>query len=171
MKTAKLVLSLTILATLAATPATAQTHNVCLLLERHPGWAQDLQDAQTRWGISQGAILAIIDQESRFRPTAQNGVNYGYAQSNPRTWNWFRRDANMPDASREDFGASAHFVGWHFKKMHSRLGLDMDNVGAQYLAYRMGEGGYRRANATSSTQTRHIAARAARFNDQLETCD
>ncbi|KAF0117187.1 MAG: lytic transglycosylase [Hyphomonadaceae bacterium] len=167
----KVLVALAIIALFLSTPASAQTHNVCLLLDRHPAWEQHLEDAHERWGIAKGAILAVMDQESRFRPTARNGVNYGYAQSNPRTWNWFRRDAHMPNASREDFGASAHFIGWHFKKMHARLGLAIDNVGAQYLAYRMGEGGYRRAGASSSAQTRHIANRAANFDSQLENCD
>lgn len=171
MNIAKFAAKLAIFTIFFTAPASAQTHNVCLLLDRHPTWAQHLEAAQERWGITKGAILAIIDQESRFRPTASNGVNYGYAQSNPRTWNWFRRDAHLPNASREDFGASAHFIGWHFKKMHARLGIAMDNVGAQYLAYRMGEGGYRRAGASSSAQTRHIATRAANFDSQLENCD
>lgn len=154
------------------TPAISQTNDVCALLDNHAGWSEDLDQASEEWGISKGAILAIIDQESRFRATASNGVNYGYAQSNPQTWRWFMRDADRPDASRTDFGDSAHFVGWHFKTMSKRLGLGMDNVAGQYLAYKMGEGGYRaRGNSGGSAHSRQIAARAERFDSQLENCE
>ena len=153
-------------------PASAQTNDVCALLDSHTGWSADLNQASDKWGISKGAILAIIDQESRFRATVSNGVNYGYAQSNPQTWRWFARDAGMSSASRTNFGDSAHFIGWHFKTMSRRLGLSMDNVAGQYLAYKMGEGGYRsRGNSGGSAHSRQVAARAARFNGQLESCE
>lgn len=158
-------------AVFAGAPVSAQTNDVCALLQNHEGWAEDLDAAHERWGISKGAILAIIDQESRFRATASNGVNYGYAQSNPTTWRWFARNSGQSGASRTDFGDSAQFIGWHFKTMNQKLGIGMDNVASQYLAYKMGEGGYARSGMTSSAHTRQVAARAHRFNAQLEGCE
>lgn len=169
----KLIFSLSLFgAIFLCVPANAQTRDACALLDNHEGWREDLEQASETWGISKGAILAIIDQESRFRANASNGVNYGYAQSNPQTWNWFRREAGRPSASRTDFGDSAHFIGWHFKTMSKRLGLSMDNVAGQYLVYKMGEGGYRaRGNSGGSAHSRQIAVRATMFDYQLTDCD
>lgn len=154
-----------------ALPANAQTANACNLLASHPQWKDDVIEASQRWGISKGAILAIIDQESRFRATASNGVNYGYAQSNPRTWNWFLRDADMGERARTDFNASAHFVGWHFKTMSRRIHASMSDVVNQYLVYKMGEGGYRNGIPTSARAiANRVAANARRFEEQLSGC-
>ncbi len=150
--------------------AKAQTSDACKLLKSNPEWVVGLDEASMQWNISRGAILAIIDQESRFRATASNGVNYGYAQSNPQTWNWFKKSAGMPDASRTDFNDSAHFIGWHFNTMGTRLKIDLDDVARQYMAYKMGEGGYRRSGAAPSALARNIAARADKFNTQLSEC-
>jgi hypothetical protein len=164
----------------APAPARAQTSDACALLAARPGWDDALRAAQERWNVSPGSVLAIIDQESRFRADARGqgagganpARNFGYAQANLRTWNWFVRDSGWEGStSRTDFEASAQFVGWHFATMSGRLRIGRDDVERQYLAYKMGEGGYRRgAPAASRRLAATIAARARRHDAALAGC-
>lgn len=165
------LLKIMIVASLFATPALAQTNNVCTLLANHPSWKTSLQDAHEKWGIGKGAILSVIDQESRFKANASNGIYKGFSQASPQTWNWFLKSAKMGSRTRADFDASAHFVGWHFKTMSKRLGIPMSNVKNQYLAYKLGEGGYRKGGGKSAHSiSAKVANRAAMFENQLEKC-
>ena len=162
-------------------PATvaAQTQDVCGLLGRHAGWSEDLKAAQEKWRVSPGNILAVIDQESRFNAAARGAGagggnpsrNFGFAQANLTTWNWFLRDTGKPSGDRTDFALSADFVGWHFATMERRIGASRDNTTAQYLAYKMGEGGYKRgASAGARALASRIAARGRAFDGRLAGC-
>jgi hypothetical protein len=163
----------------APTLAKAQTQDACALLARNASWVDDLKTAQTSWQISPGTVLAVLDQESRFNPSARGAGaqgpnperNFGYAQANLRTWNWFLRETGKTSGSRTDFGLSADFVGWHFATMERRIGAPRSNIVAHYLAYKMGEGGYRRgAPASSRTLAARLASRARGFDTQLSQC-
>lgn len=156
---------------LLATPVLAQTNNACSLLSAHPSWAQSIDDAHEKWGIGKGAILSVIDQESRFKANASNGIYKGFSQASPQTWNWFLKSAKMGSRTRSDFDASAHFVGWHFKTMSKRLGVSLSNVKGQYLAYKLGEGGYRKGGGKGANAiAAKVSSRAAMFENQLEKC-
>jgi hypothetical protein len=164
---------------LAPCAAHAQTSDVCGLLVRNEGWADSLKGAQEKWHVTAGTMLAILDQESRFNPSARgqgaqgaNPVrNFGYAQANLTTWNWYLHDTGRTSGSRTDFGLSADFVGWHFATMERRIGASRDNTIAHYLAYKMGEGGYKRgAPASARVLAGRIAARARTFDGQLAGC-
>ena len=164
---------------LIPTLAQAQTSDVCGLLARNLGWTDSLQAAQEKWRVTPGTMLAVLDQESRFNPSARGanagGINptgnFGYAQANLRTWNWFLRDTRKAVGSRTDFGLSADFVGWHFATMEARIGTSRDNISAHYLAYKMGEGGYRRgASAGARALADRITLRARTFDSQLARC-
>jgi hypothetical protein len=163
----------------APTGAAAQTSDVCGLLARNAGWADSLKAAQTTWRVSPGTMLAILDQESRFNPSARGAGadgpnpmrNFGYAQANLQTWNWFLRDTGKASGARTNFGLSADFIGWHFATMERRIGASRDNVSEHYLAYKMGEGGYKRgAPASARAIASRIASRARGFDGQLAGC-
>jgi hypothetical protein len=166
---------------LSAVPqfAHAQTADMCGLLARNPGWADDLKAANATWRVTPGTMLAIIDQESRFNPSARGAGatgpssvrNFGFAQANLQTWNWFLRDTGKASGSRTDFGFSADFIGWHFATMERRIGASRDDIVAHYLAYKMGEGGYRRgAPASARALAGRIASRARAHDAQLAAC-
>jgi hypothetical protein len=159
--------------------AQAQTTNACALLARNVGWTENLKAAQTQWNITPGTILAVLDQESRFNPAARGAGsgganpqrNFGFAQANLTTWNWFLRDTGKQSGSRTDFGLSADFVGWHFATMERRIGASRSNTVSHYLAYKMGEGGYRRgATANARALANRVAERARSFDAQLVEC-
>jgi hypothetical protein len=164
---------------LAPTLAAAQTADACALLERNVGWSDDLKAAQEKWKVAPGVMLAVIDQESRFNPAARGAGaggpnpqrNFGFAQANLRTWNWFLRETDRTSGSRTDFGLSVDFVGWHFATMERRIGAPRSNTVEHYLAYKMGEGGYRRgAPASARAVASRIASRARTFDGQLAGC-
>jgi hypothetical protein len=164
---------------LAPAAVQAQTSDVCALLARNAGWSDDLKAAQEKWRVSPGVMLAVIDQESRFNPAARgagaggdNPVrNFGFAQANLRTWNWFLRETDRTSGSRTDFGLSVDFVGWHFATMERRIGAARSNTTEHYLAYKMGEGGYRRgAPASARGIASRISSRARTFDGQLAGC-
>jgi hypothetical protein len=168
-----------LLALMIPTLVSAQTADMCALLARNPTWADSLKASQTRWQVAPGTILAIIDQESRFNANARglgaSGANpmrnFGYAQANLQTWNWFLRDSGKGNGSRSDFDASADFVGWHFATMERRISAPRSNVSAHYLVYKMGEGGYKRgAPASARALASRIAARARYIDTQLSGC-
>ena len=158
----------------------AQNRDPCSLLAARDGWREILADVEARWGVSPGAVLAVIDQESRFRADARGqgagganpSRNFGYAQANIRTWNAFLRGADWQgSSSRTDFEASAHFVGWHFATLGRRNGLAVSDVAGNYLVYKLGEGGYRRgAPAAARRLAATIASRAAAHDEALADC-
>ena len=159
--------------------ALAQTKDMCALLANNPSWSDSLKVAQDQWSISPGAVLAIIDQESRFNAQARGANaggpnprrNFGYAQANVQTWNWFLRDTGKAAGARTDFALSVDFVGWHFAKMERRFRISRSNVSAHYLVYKMGEGGYQRGASTRARGlANRIAERAHTINAQLTAC-
>ncbi|MCA0371563.1 MAG: transglycosylase SLT domain-containing protein [Proteobacteria bacterium] len=162
-----------IICTLLLTPlcANAQAANACNVLKAHEGWDDALKASTQKYHVSAGAIMAIIDQESRFKANAHNGPYLGYAQASPQTWAWFLRSSKIGAKSRSDFAASAMFVGWHFNAMHDKLGISLSNVKSQYLAYKLGVGGYMKGgNKSAHAITAKVAKRAAAFNLQLSDC-
>lgn len=159
--------------------AQAQTRDPCGLLDRQEGWADALKVASQTWRVSPGTLLAVIDQESRFRANAMgagatgpNGVrNFGFAQANLRTWNWFLRDTGRGSGARTDFALSVQFVGWHFATMERRLGIPRDQTVRHYLVYKMGEGGFRRgASAASRAIATRLSSRAQTHDTALQAC-
>jgi hypothetical protein len=164
---------------LAPSFAHAQASDICTLLAANSNWTADLKAAQEKWRVTPGTMLAVLDQESRFNANARGAGaagpnparNFGYAQANIRTWNWFLRDTGKTSGSRTDFALSADFVGWHFATMERRIGASRENTVAQYLAYKMGEGGYKRgASASARALANRIAARSRGFDTQLAGC-
>lgn len=164
---------------MAPSLACAQTSDACALLSRNAGWSDDLKAAQEKWNVTPGVMLAVIDQESRFNPGARGAGagganpqrNFGFAQANLRTWNWFLRETGRTSGSRTDFGLSVDFVGWHFATMERRIGAPRSSTSEHYLAYKMGEGGYKRgAPASARGIASRLAGRARTFDGQLAGC-
>ncbi len=147
----------------SAPAASAQTQDMCALLDRNPAWKEAVRSASLTWRVSPGAILTVIDQESRFRATAKGAGavdsnslrNFGFAQANLRTWNWFLRDTGRTSGSRSDFALSVDFVGWHFTKMEARTGIPRSQFVPHYLIYKLGEGGFKRG---APPQARSLAS-------------
>jgi hypothetical protein len=165
---------------LSAPTALAQTADMCTVIARNPDWIPILQTVEQTYGVTPGAVLAVIDQESRFNASARgqgaSGANpqrnFGYSQANLRTWNWFLRESGYEGShSRTDFAASAHFIGWHFVEHVGSINAPVSDTYRHYLVYKQGLGGYRRgASAASQRLARTVARRAATADSQLDGC-
>lgn len=169
--------------TLTGWPAIARsTIDPCTMLTRNQGWASALIATDDHWKVSPGTVLAILDQESSMRGTARGqgasgaapARNFGYAQANLQTWNWFRNATGRTDASRSDFSDSAWFVGWYFTETSKRTNLTATDVEHQYLAYKLGHGGYARSggrvSASVSSVAKSVAQRARLWDAKLKQC-
>lgn len=159
--------------------AQAQTHDMCALLSRNPAWGEAVRSAARTWKVSPGTLLTVIDQESRFDAFAKgegavdaNSVrNFGFAQANLRTWNWFLGETGRTYGSRSNFALSVDFVGWHFATMEARTGIKRDRFAPHYLIYKLGEGGYRRGAPTYARRLASRLEQVARSHDEeLAAC-
>ncbi len=182
-----------VLAVLAAMMAScagppSQTADLCALFQERPGWYRDAVDAARRWGTPVHVQMAILNQESAFRPHARPprkklwGVipttwlssAYGYAQAKDETWDWYRQRTGRREADRDDFGDAADFVAWYVRMSQERLGISKWDAYNQYLAYHEGHAGYRRGNHAAKDWLQRVARRVAetaeRYRAQLATC-
>jgi hypothetical protein len=143
-------------------------------MARNPGWAEAVRSASLTWKVSPGTILTVIDQESRFKANAKgagavnaNSIrNFGFAQANLRTWNWFLRDTGRTSGSRSNFALAADFVGWHFTKMEARTGIPRSQFVSHYLIYKLGEGGFRRGVPQQARSLASTLGVRAQFHDR-----
>jgi hypothetical protein len=157
----------------------AQTADMCGLIAKNPSWQESLRATQEKWQVKPSIILAIIDHESRFKADARGqGAtgpnpmrNFGYAQARLTTWNWYLRETGQASGSRTDFALATDFIGWHFATMEPRIGAPRNNVFAHYLAYKVGEAGFRRgAPESARALATRIQTQARQLDVHLNGC-
>lgn len=118
--------------------------NICQILKHHPDWQNSLKKADKKYGISPAFTLAVIHQESKFHANAKNRYSsaFGYAQALNSTWRIFQRDVE-PNAKRNSFNDSVEFVDWYMARLAHKLHLKASDSFDLYLAYMLGEGGFK----------------------------
>lgn len=86
----------------------------------------------------------MIHQESKFHANAKNGHSsaFGYAQALDGTWKVFQKDVKS-DAKRNSFNDSSKFIDWYMSRLAHKLHLETSDSFDLYLAYMLGEGGYK----------------------------
>ncbi|WP_348761245.1 hypothetical protein [uncultured Salinisphaera sp.] len=162
--------------------------NVCSIFREKGGWYDDAKDAENRWGAPIPVQMSIIYQESQFVGDAAPPRNklfwvipwtrissaYGYSQALDSTWGSYKDSAGHPFADRDDFGDAADFVGWYVDQSHKILGISKADAYSQYLAYYLGQGGYRAGRYKSKPWLRRTASRVAsrsnQYGSQLASC-
>lgn len=162
--------------------------DACAIFRENRDWYRAGQKVEKRWGTSIDVQLAIIHQESGFRPKARPprkrflwifpGARpsnaYGYAQALDSTWNGYRKETGNRGADRDDFADAVDFVGWYTAKSRRVCGIRANDAYSLYLAYHEGNGGFRRGTyrrkAWLMDTARRVERRAARFRGQLRTC-
>ncbi len=162
--------------------------NLCSIFREKDGWYDDAKEARQRWGAPIPVQMSIIYQESRFEGDAAPPRNklfwvipwtrissaYGYSQALDSTWGAYKDDAGHPFADRDDFGDAADFVGWYVDQSHKILGISKADAYSQYLAYYLGQGGYRQGLYRSKPWLRRAASRVASrsntYGAQLSSC-
>ncbi|AJE46420.1 lytic transglycosylase [Celeribacter indicus] len=162
--------------------------NACSIFRERPHYRRALEASEKKWGVPVHVQMALIYQESTFRPRARPPKTYflgfiptgrvssarGYAQAIDGTWDDYRNGPGRAGASRSNFRDAADFVGWYVSDNNRALGISNSDARNSYLAYHEGRTGYRRGSHNGkgwllSTAGR-VSDRAARYQSQLLYC-
>ncbi|MFN2289422.1 MAG: hypothetical protein ABR578_13915 [Chromatocurvus sp.] len=163
--------------------------DVCSIFREKKGWYDDALAAQKNWGGEIAVLMAFVHQESRFvaraRPPRKKILwvipgprpsdSYGYSQALESTWDAYKRSAGRYRANRAHFDDAVDFVGWYNHQSFLRSQIPKTDAYRLYLAYHEGHGGYNRATYRNKywlqTVARKVADRAARYREQLTSCE
>jgi len=163
--------------------------NICHIFEEKDGWYDDAKDAEKAWGTSIPTMMAIMHQESRFRPKARPprtkilwifpgprpSSAYGFPQAKDETWDWYIDSSGNWGADRDDFEDAIDFVGWYASISYKRSKIKRNDTYHLYLAYHEGHGGFNRRSYKRKrwlTDVAHkVSAKAKRYQRQLQTCE
>ncbi|GIR11363.1 MAG: hypothetical protein CM15mP22_7830 [Gammaproteobacteria bacterium] len=113
-------------------------------------------NAQQKWGTEPSTVMAIIRQESSFKPNAApdrekilelflgKDLHQQKVISGSKFYMGRLQKRNRKfRASRSSFSSSVDFIGWYLSKAPSAR-IQPQEVDKLYLAYHEGYGGYKR---------------------------
>lgn len=168
--------------------ATKDMDNICDVFEHDSAWKEASQDSYQKWGTPPWTQLAIVHQESRFKPDARPSKDYilgiipwghvssarGYSQALDGTWKQYKREQNRWFADRDDIDDSLDFIGWYNHRTHKVTGVSKRNAYGLYLAYHEGQGGYKRGSYHKKPWLKRVAKkvqrRAVKYMKQYKRC-
>lgn len=163
--------------------------NICHVFDEKRGWYKDARRAERRYGSDIATLMAIMYQESTFRPKAapprskilwilpgpRASSAYGFAQVKDETWAEYQRMSGNHWASRSNFADAVDFIGWYNTQSDKRVGIDINDARNLYLAYHEGHGGYRNRSFESKQWLVGVAGkvdeRAKKYRSQLDGCE
>jgi len=189
-KNLKLALPLIFISTVATSmtldfmPPPQVPSNACAIFKEYPQWQKDTQEVEKKWGVSVGTQLAIIQQESQFKPESRPMVSKhsnkvassatGYSQALRKTWHNYLVATHKFFADPRNFADSADFIGWYAHEAHRDLGISVQNTHALYLAYHEGAGGYKSKSYLKHPWIQNVAYKVHRqaqvYQSQLSKC-
>ena len=174
----------------SSTPiATRDMDNICYIFEREPDWKEASQDSFKNWGTPPWTQLAIVHQESKFKPDARPPKDYflwfipwghvssakGYSQALDGTWKEYKQATGNWGADRDDIEDSLDFIGWYNHKSNKMAGISKRNAYQLYLAYHEGQGGYKRGTYRNKAWLKRVARkvqqRAVKYMKQYRNCN
>ena len=162
--------------------------DACAIFAERPEWREATASSRERWGVPDSLVLAVLHQESRFRPRARPDYRrflgvipmgrlssaYGYGQVKDGTWDDYRRDTDRGGASRERFADVADFVGWYAGVIGRATGIAPDDAYHLYLAYHEGPAGFARGTHEEKAWllgvAKKVSDRERLYAGQLATC-
>lgn len=163
--------------------------NICDVFDEKRGWYKDARKAEKRWGSSIPTMMAMMHQESSFRPKAKpprrkilwifpgprKSSAYGFAQVKNATWHEYQRSSGNHWSSRTNFGDAIDFVGWYNRQSLARSGIALNDTYNLYLAYHEGHGGFNRKTYNDKgwllDVARRVDSRANQYTTQLKSCE
>lgn len=163
--------------------------NACEIFRENRDWYRAGSRARERWGTPIDIQLAIVHQESAFRPKAKPARRrflwifpgsrpsnaYGYAQALDSTWDGYRKATGHRGADRDDFADAVDFIGWYTAQSRKVCGIGSNDAFSLYLAYHEGNGGFRRGTYRGKSWlvdvARRVERRASRYRTQLAGCE
>ena len=161
--------------------------DICRIIDENPRWENILLNAQQKWGTEPSTVMAIIRQESSFKPNAapdrekilgvipwkRPSSAKGYAQAVNSTWEDYKKETGNPRASRSSFSSSVDFIGWYLSKAPSAR-IQPQEVDKIYLAYHEGYGGYKRETYKDKLwlidTARKVKFNSVKYKRQLNSC-
>lgn len=155
----------------STTPVPSERHdNLCGIFAHDNEWKTASKDSYRKWGLPPWTQLAIVKQESSFKPDARPGMEYflfiptgrkssarGFTQALDGTWTEYKRETGNRWADRDDISDSLDFIGWYTHKAAKRTGLSKRNAYQVYLAYHEGAGGYSRGTYNKKPWLKRVA--------------
>lgn len=162
--------------------------NICHIFDEKDDWYEDAKDAQQKWGSSIAVMMAIMHQESRFRPKAKTprtrilwvipgprkSTAYGFSQAKDDTWDWYKDKTGNWGADRDEFDDAIDFIGWYNSVSEKRSGIKRNDAYHLYLAYHEGHGGFNRRTFKSKAWLKQVArkvsGKSAVYQRQLNGC-
>ncbi len=169
-------------------PPKKSMDNLCSIYSHDDDWQDAANRAYKRWGTPPYVSMAIVHQESRFRPDAQPkreyllgmiplpraSSAYGYPQAKDGTWHDYMKSTGNWGASRSDIEDSLDFIGWYNYQSYKRLKISRKDTFKLYLAYHEGHGGYERRNYLKKDWlikvAKKVSKRARMYRKQYRRC-
>jgi len=171
-----------------STPQPTQMENLCQIFKERPSWYKHASASERRWKSPMGVMMAILAQESSFKPRARPprtkllwvipwtrpSSSFGYTQALTSTWKEYKAEAGRLLARRSNFRDSIDFVGWYNRRSARLSRISAYDPYSLYLAYHEGHGGYNRRSYARKDwlkqAARNVARRAERYEQQLAGC-
>lgn len=162
--------------------------DLCEIFGQKRHWYEGARRSFERWGVPEPLQLAVVHQESRFRPNARPDWRrvlwvvpvgrmssaYGYGQVKDGTWFDYTRATGNHGASRDDFVDVVDFIGWYGDVIHRRTAVAKDDAYHLYLAYHEGPGGFTRQSHHAKPWlldvARKVEARSKLYQSQYQGC-
>lgn len=172
-----------------STPPPKKTFdNVCSIYNHDREWQDAALKSSRKWGTPSYVLMALVHQESRFKPDAQpprkyslgmiplprKSSAYGYSQAKDGTWSDYMKATGNWGASRSDIEDSMDFIGWYNYQSYKRLKISRKDTYKLYLAYHEGHTGYSRRNYIKKPWllkvAKKVSNRARMYKKQTRKC-
>lgn len=164
-------------------------NDICAVMRTKHTWYKHAKKSRSRWNVSIAVMMAIMYQESGFRPDARPprtrclyifpgprpSSAFGYSQALDGTWENYMRITNNHNARRDKFKDAIDFIGWYCNLSYKQCGISKNDPYNQYLAYHEGQGGFNRHTFRNKawlmqTATR-VKQRTGKYKKQLQVCE
>jgi len=146
--------------------AKAEPPAICALLEDQGRLRLAIQDARDHWGLEPAVALALLEP-----PLGGGRKRHVLPYGN--TWDEYRIAQSNWSASTDNIDDAVDFLGWAVARNRQMLQLDIHQVDALYLAYRLGPGAYSQGvhrGIWIEKEAQGVAARAERYSEELQSC-
>lgn len=162
--------------------------NACAILTERSNYVGAFRAAERKWGVEPHVLMAMIYQESKFISNARTPHQYalgvipigrqssafGYSQALDGTWREYQQSEGGFGARRDDIRDATDFMGWYMTQTANEIGIPLNDVRNQYLAYHEGRTGFMRGTYRSKSWLVRIAGeitdRAVMYESQLRNC-
>ena len=183
-----LVLMVSVFISACASGPPTRTDNVCSIFQQKYGWHGAAVKAEKKWDVPKHITLAIMAQESAFRPKARPprrdyfgfipgprpSSAYGYAQAIKGTWKGYIENTGEYWREPDDFVDALDFINWYVTNVVQTNNVKVTDTYNIYLNYHEGLAGYRRASYEKKPWLKKVAQnvdqRAQQYAKQYDEC-